>query len=46
MINKDKKKYWRTTHKYGIRVPKIVKEALHFDKKNGNSYWADAIKRK
>jgi hypothetical protein len=40
-----KKKYWRTTHKYGIQVPKTVKEALQFDRENGNTYWADAIKK-
>ena len=45
MINKVKKKYWRTTHKYGIRVPKTVKEALQIDKENGNTYWSDAIKK-
>ena len=45
MINKVKKKYWRTTHKYGIRVPKTIKEALQLDKEDGNTYWADAIKK-
>ena len=45
MINKVKKKYWRTTHKYGIQVPKTVKEALQFDRENDNTYWADAIKK-
>ena len=43
MVNKVKKKYWRTTHKYGIRVPKTVAEALQLDKENGNTYWADAV---
>ena len=43
MINKVKKKYWRTTHKFGIRIPKTVAEALQLDKENGNTYWADAI---
>jgi hypothetical protein len=45
MINKIKKKYWRTTHKYGVRVPKTVKEALQIDKENNNTLWADAIKK-
>ena len=45
MINKVKKKYWRTTHKYGVRVPKTVKEALQLDKENNNTLWADAIKK-
>ncbi len=43
MINKVKKKYWRTTHKFGIRLPKTVVEAFQIDKENGNTYWADAI---
>ena len=45
MINKVKTKYWRTTHKYGIRVPKTVDEALRLDAKNGNHLWQDAIKK-
>ncbi len=28
MINKVKKKYWRTTHKFGIRLPKSVAKAF------------------
>jgi hypothetical protein len=28
IINKVRSKYWRTTHKYGIRLPKMVEEAL------------------
>ena len=43
MVNKVKKKYWRTMHKFGIRIPKTVAEALQVDKENGNTYWADAI---
>ncbi len=30
------------THKFGIELPKTVKEALDPDKKNGNTFWADA----
>ena len=36
IIAKVKAKYWRTTHKFGIRVPKSVNEALAIDKENGN----------
>ena len=39
MISKVKAKYWRTTHKYGIRLPKTAKEALQLDKMNGNDCW-------
>ena len=43
IISKIKSKYWQHTHKYGIKIPKTVKEAL-FDKENGNDYWDKAIK--
>ena len=45
IIGKMKSKYWRTTHKFGIRVPKTVKEALAIDDQNGNTFWQDAIKK-
>ncbi len=45
MVNKVKKKYWRTTHKFGIRIPKSVAEALCFSAENGNTYWSNAIKK-
>ena len=45
IISKVKSKYWRTTHKYGIRVPKSVKEALQLDQINGNTMWQDAINK-
>ena len=45
IINKVKKKYWRTTHKFGIRVPKSTSEALQLDRENGNRLWEDAIKK-
>jgi hypothetical protein len=31
--------------KFGVKVPRTVKEALELDKKNGNTFWADAIKK-
>ena len=45
IINKVKKKYWRTTHKFGIRLPKTIDEALRLDAENGNHMWEDAIKK-
>ena len=38
IISKIKSKYWQRTHKYGIRVPKTVKEALSIDAEQGNTY--------
>lgn len=45
MIYKVKKKYWRTTHKFGIRIPKTVTEAILLDKENGNENWEQAIRK-
>ena len=30
-------------HKFGIRIPKTVKEAKRLDEQNGNTLWWDAI---
>jgi hypothetical protein len=35
----------KTTHKYGIEVPKNINDAHQIDKKNGNTFWRDAIKK-
>ncbi|KAI2513146.1 Reverse transcriptase (RNA-dependent DNA polymerase) [Fragilaria crotonensis] len=43
IIAKVKSKHWQQTHKYGIRIPKTVQEALAIDKENGNMLWWDAI---
>ena len=43
IIKQLKSKYWCRTHKYGIRLPKSVKEAKEIDKENGNTLWWDAI---
>ena len=44
IISKVKSKYWQRTHKYGIQVPKSVKEAYAIDRQNGNTLWHDSIK--
>ena len=33
----------KRTHKFGIPIPRNVKEAHKLDKENGNTLWADAI---
>jgi hypothetical protein len=44
IIAKVKSKYWLRTRKFGIRIPKSVKDkAREIDAKNGNTYWWDAI---
>ncbi|KAI2504684.1 Reverse transcriptase (RNA-dependent DNA polymerase) [Fragilaria crotonensis] len=37
------KRYWRTTHKFGIRLPKSVEEALAIDEETGTDYWRKAL---
>ena len=45
IINAVNKRYWKRTHKFGIRVPKSVEEALAIDKEAGNTRWADSIQK-
>ena len=45
VIGKAKTRYWRRTHKYGIRLPKSVKEALEIDRETGTDYWQKAIEK-
>jgi hypothetical protein len=40
IVSKVKK---QRTHKYCIRIPKTIKEALKIDAENGNTLWWDAI---
>ena len=35
----------KTTHKYGIEIPRSVKHASAMDLKNGNNFWVKAIKK-
>ena len=45
IIGKIAKQHRRTTHKFGIRIPKSVEDAIRIDKENGNEYWMNAIKK-
>ena len=45
IVSKIKSKYWRTTHKFGIWLPKIAAEALQIDKETGTDFWWKAIKK-
>ena len=38
-------KYLKKCFKFGIEVPGTVKEAYELDRKNGNTLWADAIRK-
>ena len=45
IISFVKARVLKRTHKYGVEIPRTVKEALALDSKNGNTFWADAIKK-
>jgi hypothetical protein len=45
IIAKVKKRYWRITHKFGIRLPKTVEEAIQIDRETNTTYWTNAIKK-
>ena len=44
ILQKVKTKYWSRTHKYGIRIPKSIQEAIEIDREAGNTLWMDAIR--
>jgi hypothetical protein len=43
IISKVKTRYWKRTHKFGIAMPKSVKDALALDAESGTSSWREAI---
>jgi hypothetical protein len=43
LVCKGTTRYLNRTHKFGIEVPKTVKEALALDRKNDNTLWVDTI---
>ena len=45
IVSKIKAKYWCTTHKFGIEVPKSVSEAYQIDQGTGTTLWTDAISK-
>ena len=45
IIGKLKSKYWRTTHKFGICLPKDAREALQIDEDTGTDFWKQAIEK-
>ena len=44
-ISKVKAKYWRTTHKYGVRMPKSINHAMILDRENDNHFWENALNK-
>jgi len=45
IIAKIKSRYWKTSHKFGIRLPHSVEEALRLDEETGTDYWRKAIEK-
>jgi hypothetical protein len=45
IVAKVKSRYLRTTHKFGIKVPKTVQEALAIDEETGTNFWRRAIEK-
>ena len=43
MIAKINARYHKRTHKFGIRLPKTVQEALQIDKETNTTLWRDAL---
>ena len=45
VISKLKSTYWHMTHKFCIRIPKDVKEAVEIDRIRGTDFWQNAINK-
>jgi len=45
ILSAIKSRIRKTTHKYGIEVPTSVEHAHDIDRRNGNTFWRDAIKK-
>ena len=43
IISKVKSRYWKTTHKFGFKLPHSVEEALKINEETGTDYWRRAI---
>ena len=33
------------SHKYGVEIPRSIKESFEIDARNGKTYWRDALKK-
>jgi hypothetical protein len=43
IIAKVKSRYWSTSHKFDLKLPKSVEEAFHIDEETRITFWMDAI---
>jgi hypothetical protein len=45
IIKAVKTRYQRCEQKFGLELPKTVKQALEIDEETGTTYWRDAIRK-
>jgi hypothetical protein len=45
IISKVKNRYWQTTHKFGIKLPHSVEQALEIDRIMGTDFWRKAFNK-
>jgi hypothetical protein len=45
IIAKVKRRYCRITHKFGIRLPKTIEEAIQINRETNTTFWTDDIKK-
>jgi hypothetical protein len=45
MISRVKTKYWQTTKKFGIELPKNVRDVYEIDRKTGTNFWCWDIEK-
>ena len=45
IVAKVKSWYWRTSDKFGVKLPHNVEESYKLDEKNGNDYWCKVIEK-
>ena len=44
-VAKVKSRYWKTSHKFGIRLPHSIEESLRIDRDTGTNHWRETIKK-
>ena len=42
-MRKWQTRYLKKSHKFGIKIPRFVKQSLHLNSKTDNNFWADGI---
>jgi hypothetical protein len=45
IVAKIKSRYWKMTHKFGLKLPHSVQEALQIDEETGTDFWRHVIEK-